>query len=78
MLAYLDSITAGLVPCKVTRIDGGAVTVRVTADRGCYRRGDTVETTRRTAVPRERVRRFRGRYFPVILPYRWPVSYGTA
>ena len=61
-LAYLDSF-AGLVPCKVTAITGRSgfassaqsVTLLLTANRGAYRKGESIETNGLHAVPRKAV-----------------------
>ena len=72
-LAYYDSVTAGLVPCRVVSITqyehGKRVLLVTTAARGCYRRGEQIDTTVTRAVPRDAVRKPHGAYFPVILPY---------
>lgn len=84
MLAYIDSITAGLVPCKVVAVQDDrerffssaqhalTIMVRVTAARPGYAVGDIVPCSQRMAVPRTAVYRSRqacGQYR--ILPYDW-------
>jgi hypothetical protein len=60
-LAYWDSYTAGLVPCKVENVgapnDYGqrAVFVRLTASRGIYKRGELIGDSARGIVPRSAV-----------------------
>lgn len=77
-LAYIDSIGAGLVPCKVlsvTRDTSGVVPrdkVRfvVTANRMGYKRGFTDDMlSARIVVPRKAVYRVRGHIAPRIAPY---------
>ena len=73
MLAYVDSYS-GLVPCKVLAIEaaqyGGHIAyVRYTAQRGLYKRGETGKHNACHVVPRDAVRRFRGQFWPRILPY---------
>lgn len=73
MLAYFDSYS-GLVPCKVLAIKaakyGGHIAyVRYTAQRGPYSRGETGKHNACRVVPRDAVRRFRGHFFPRILPF---------
>jgi hypothetical protein len=73
-LAYFDTMRSGLIPCKVVSIkaretSGHDVTVRLTASRGAYKRGETVfQISARYVVPRASVRGIRG-YSPRILPY---------
>lgn len=77
-LAYIDSFS-GLVPCRALAMyehkEPGtmyAVTyckVKITADRGAYRRGQYLDVTARIVVPRESVYRRNGQYF--VAPYRW-------
>ena len=51
--AYLDTF-AGLVPCKVTAISGEGITIRLTATRGAYKRGEVLTYERGDSiVPRE-------------------------
>lgn len=57
-LAYIDTMQAGLVPCKVLFIDReGAASVRITAYREGWRQGDTVPllNPRLSLVKREQV-----------------------
>ena len=68
-LAYIDSIKAGLVPCKVISIAGRDVTVRVTADRYGYDRGAVVTLYCLQVIPRGAVHR--RRYTTTIGPYQW-------
>lgn len=73
-LAYIDTIASGLVPCKVIAVYGGHwphVTVRVTATRYAYTRGETVTgMSPRIVVPRMAVYGLKRRNFhPRILPY---------
>lgn len=73
-LAYLDSLYSGLVPCKVIDItgagDGGKVTVKLTASRGGYSRGETVETHPGHVIPRDKVRTRDGQ-LRIITSYVW-------
>ena len=73
-LAYLDSITSGLVPCKVIYIetvDGYRyATITITATRRAYDKGQTVDRMLVSlVVPRDAVTRFRAMSGPRILPY---------
>jgi hypothetical protein len=73
-LAYFDSF-AGLVPCWIVSIDGPAgtpstsqrVTVRFTAKRGPYRRGEAYETSGLHVCPRGAARF--GKHCTTIRPY---------
>lgn len=73
--AYLDSF-AGLVPCKVYIIDGPSgmastlqtITVRLTANRRAYKRGEWIKENGLHVVPRVSVR-FR-KYSAHIVPYQ--------
>jgi len=61
-LAYLDSFY-GLVPCRVLSIVGKSgmantgqhITVRLTASRQAYKRGETIESNALHVVPRRAV-----------------------
>lgn len=60
-LAYLDTI-GGLIPCKVINVlpigpadYGMQCTVKVTANRGAWKKGETVTHAARCVVPRESV-----------------------
>lgn len=75
-LAYLDTF-AGFIPCKVLSNSGAStevathlsnVTVRLTAARRDWRRGDVVNNTARAVVPRCAIRGMYSRE-PEILPY---------
>ena len=67
-LAYIDSF-AGLVPCKVIEITDGAVTVKITATRGAYKRGTIESHSAHYVVPRSAVRVRAWQY--KISPYKW-------
>jgi hypothetical protein len=75
MKAYIDSF-AGLVPCKVTKIerDNGLnyITVTVTG-RACkaYKPGQVLTMTGRAIVPRDKVTGLRAMCGPRIAPYDW-------
>ncbi len=62
-LAYVDSF-AGLVPCKVISLDWHARTaeVRITADRGAYKKGETYTGHTNRVVNRAHVVRRSGQY----------------
>ena len=67
MLAYVDTFDAGLVPCKVTDVRGpGYVTVKVTATRKGWHRGECITATandrRATIIPRTAVHVRNGQY----------------
>lgn len=71
-LAYYDTLVAGMVPCKVLRVenDGRRVTIQVTATRKAYKVGDRVTDSAYHVVPRTSVvrRRFTTR---ILTNYRW-------
>ena len=73
--AFYDSF-AGLIPAKVIAIEpwdhGLNVTLKLTATRGAYRRGEEIVTNASRAVPREAVYMKRGMFF--IQPYTWDVE----
>lgn len=79
MLAYWDTFS-GLIPCRITGATPGEsgtgmrLAIEITAARGPYRRGETLETSALFVVPRDRVRR--RRWSTSILPYRWS-DYGV-
>ena len=57
VLAYWDSF-AGLIPCKVIRYDAAidpgfpaCVVAIITADRGCYRKGERIAQDTRNIWP---------------------------
>lgn len=67
-LAYLDTFS-GLIPCKILSVTDRRnyygtvetdVTVKVTADRKAYRKGETVTSDPRHVVPRANVHRRSG------------------
>lgn len=77
-LAYLDTLSSGLVKLKVIRIENDTrqdgkpvkhVVVRVTADRGAYRRGELINSEMLgRIVPRTAVKRYRsGKVY--VLPF---------
>lgn len=78
-LAYLDTLSSGLVKLKVIRIENDTrqdgkpvkhVVAKVTADRYAYKRGEIINTEMPgRIVPRSAVKRRRGRQFPYILPF---------
>jgi len=67
-LAYYDSLTAGLIPCRVEKhversdYAGPEVVVKFTASRGPYKRGETVQSLPRYIVPRFAVHTRGGQY----------------
>lgn len=73
-LAYFDSF-AGLVPCWITKIEGErgigstaqTVTVKFTATRGSWKRGETYTTTGLHVCPRGAA--VRGKHVTRIRPY---------
>lgn len=73
-LAYVDSF-AGLIPCKVISITGNSgrcgsdqsVTVKLTANRGAYKRGQTLVEWGWHIIPRYAV--MKNGYQFRILPY---------
>jgi hypothetical protein len=75
-LAYFDSF-AGLVPCWIVAVVGPAghpstaqrVTVKFTAARGPYKRGETYETSGLHVCPRGAARF--GKHCTTIRPYQF-------
>jgi len=75
-LAYFDSFT-GLVPCWIVKIEGPRgtpitaqrVTVKFTAKRGPYKRGETLETFGLHVCPRGAARF--GKHCTTIRPYEF-------
>jgi hypothetical protein len=67
-LAYLDSFI-GLVPCKVLSVEDRAVTLKITATRGPYKRGEVLTRYANSVVPRPAVWRRKHQY--AIRPYKW-------
>lgn len=73
-LAYFDSFE-GLVPCWIMSITGPTgtpstaqrVTVKLTANRGCYKRGEILTAWGLHVIPRGAVRR--SKYGITIRPY---------
>lgn len=66
-LAALDTFS-GLVPCRVVDPNTAqGVAVTVTADRGAYRKGETVYMPARYVIPRTAIRVRGGRF--VIVGY---------
>lgn len=73
-LVYLDTLGAGLVPAKVIGLaltgkpsfirgfQGGEVTVKVTADRFYYGRGDIKAVPTHGVIPRRHVRMRAGQH----------------
>ena len=67
--AYLDTPFAGLIPCIVVGIAGESfghvavntlsLTIKLTASRGAYRRGETIQASAYDCPPRDRVTRRR-------------------
>ena len=80
-LAYLDAGPgAGLVPVKVVSVEtpgsgnsatAGSVTVKVTAARGPYARGETLAGERAYAVVPRSCARYRGGQCRISTLYRW-------
>lgn len=74
-LACYETISCGLVPCKVEKVsaheNSGCVfkeaTFTVTASRGPYKRGEVLTVLTTSVVPRAAVRR--RKYGTYILPY---------
>lgn len=78
MLAFLDTLTAGLVPCRIVAVgdwsDGTSLArVQYTATRRWAKRGQFDTWPLRDIVPRNAVHRSRQRpgHF-VIYAYSWP------
>lgn len=78
-LAFYDSLTAGLVPCRVLSITGKPhssivatsahrVRVKLTATRRPFERGEEIETSSHHVAPRDAVRGLRS-HSPRIMPY---------
>lgn len=66
-LVYFRSAFVGMILAKIVGIDplGGRVIVRLTADRGAYRRGEEIEAYANEVIPRDRVRHHMGREWAV-------------
>jgi hypothetical protein len=75
-LAYFDSYKGGLIPCRVVEswLDGftgtGKTRVTLTASRGPYKRGETVDVLARNVIPRSALYVRSGQYR--IRSYVWP------
>lgn len=55
-LAYYETVSSGLVPCKVTAYDGyQTVYFTVTADRGVFKRGEKLSSWPIHVIPRKMV-----------------------
>lgn len=75
-LAYYDCFT-GFIPCWITAINGPVgvpstaqrVTIKITARKGAYKRGEVIETSGIHVVPRGALRR--GKYCTTIRPYEF-------
>jgi len=69
MLAYIDSLTSGLVPCKVLdRVtfqppypfsEKTVLSVRITSGRPGYSKGETLDVDESMVIPRNIVRKTR-------------------
>lgn len=83
-LAFIDSF-AGLIPCKVLavseRTENGepfiVCTVKVTADRPSYSRGELAEVGTRYVIPRTSVRVRSGQY-RIVYNYAWRITESEA
>jgi len=73
--AYFGTVRDGLIASKVVSVGQWTVKLRLTASRGCYERGEIVDTTYMHAIPRPAVRR--GRYATYIRPFT-TIADGTA
>lgn len=69
--AYYDTLFHGLIPCVVIGVERkcygfrcgpNAVSIRLTADRGAYKRGEVLKIDGMHAPPRKMVRTSRGHY----------------
>lgn len=71
-LAFVDSLS-GLVPCKVVEVSATDITVRITAARGPYKRGEIIFCRYTRVVPRSCVRSYRSTNHRarIINNYRW-------
>lgn len=54
-LAYIESGSDGLVPCKVIKVGDDDVMIKITADRDGYAKGVTMVVEARDVFPRNRV-----------------------
>lgn len=75
-LAYVDSF-AGLIPCKVLTIEGNGVntpgvsiTVRLTAARGAYKRGEIITVAEGNVIPRDKIRTRSGQ-MKILMSFAW-------
>ena len=78
-LAYFDTF-AGFIPCWIVAIDGPSgvpstaqqVTIKLTAKRGAYRRGETLVTSGLHVLPRGAARF--GKHCTTIRPFLFKVQ----
>jgi hypothetical protein len=70
-LAYLDCFS-GMVPVKVLSVTAKDASVRVTATRGAYRKGEVMTWRHSRVVPRSAARF--GKYSTRIRPYSVEIS----
>jgi hypothetical protein len=81
-LVYYDSVTSGLVPCRVKTVDhyeiGLRVLVAVTAPRGCYSRGYEIDASTSFILPRA-IGRARGSFGTrvIVPPHRFVANRGA-
>lgn len=82
-LAYADIPRAGLIPCKVVEIhvagcgrwaSGGKIEVRITANRGVYKRGERITCSACDVIPRKMARINRNGFTVVDVRYSWGVG----
>lgn len=75
-LAYFESMYSGLVPCQAIDLDSSelVMTVRVTANRGPYQRGEIIKVNTIHVIARARVHVRDGIYR--IRPGDWNTSDG--
>lgn len=69
-LAFFDTLSAGLIPCKVVAVADGAVNIKLTATRKAYKRGEIIAADAFSVVPRNHVFT-RGFHYRIRTNYRW-------
>lgn len=60
-LAYIDSFL-GLIPCKVIAVNNEKLTVKITATRKAYKRGEILEKPHSYVIPRDCIYTINGIY----------------
>jgi hypothetical protein len=74
-LAYYDTLTSGLVPCKVIGLDRNCIgiqylKIKITANRQYYKKGQLVPVLPKDIVPRKFIHIKNGQYC-IINGFNW-------